>query len=176
VASLWANKDEDALRYAQLAEEFGMGPTANPDSYIVLKLRLADYDAVRPMLIGVQTMFGQPTAWVDRFLDALAFPDQVSGAVRAIATAEESRDIARKYLFGAWVYLGEADRALATALQLMHDHPSFSVEFLFSREAKVLREHPRFGELTRAIGLNRYWDQFGWPEACRKNDEEIVCH
>jgi TolB-like protein/DNA-binding winged helix-turn-helix (wHTH) protein len=175
VAHLWVDDDQQALRYAQIAEELGMGATANPDSYIVLKLRFAEYDAVRPMLIGVQTMFAQPTAWVDPLLAALTSSQQVPSAVRAIASAEESRDIARKYLFGAWLYLGETDRALATALQLMHDRPSFNVEFLFSTEAKALRSHPRFGELVRAIGLNRYWDQFGWPEMCRKNGEEIIC-
>ncbi len=175
VALLWADQDDEALRYSRLAEELGMGPTANPDSYIVLMLRSGDYDAVRPMLIGVQTMFAQPTAWVDQFLGALAVPERRAGAVRAIAGAEQARDIARKYLFGAWLYLGEIDRAMATALQLLHDRSSFSVEFLFSREAKALRQHPRFGELVREIGLNRYWDQFGWPEMCSKKGEQIVC-
>jgi len=176
VALLWVDEDQEALRYAHLAEELGMGPTANPESYIVLQLRLADYEAVRPMLIGVQTMFAQPSAWVDHFIEALASPQQLPSAVRALASVEKSRDIARKYLFGAWLYLGETDRALATALQLVHDRPSFNVEFLFTREAKALRGHPRFGELVRAIGLDRYWDQFGWPEMCRKNGEQIDCH
>ena len=176
VASMWANDDAAALRYAEIAEELGMAATANPDSFIVLKLRSADYAAVRPMLIGVQTMFAQPTQWVDPLLDALASPAQRPQAVRAVGAAQESRDIARKYLFGAWLYLGETDRALATALELMHDRPSFNVEFLFAREAQELRRHARFGELVRAIGLNRYWDQFGWPEMCRKDGERISCN
>jgi TolB-like protein len=175
VALMWADQDAEALRYSQLAAELGMGPAANPDSYIVLRMRFADYAAVRPLLIGVQTMFAQPTAWVDRLLDALQNPSARASAVTAVASAQESRDIARKYLFGAWVYLGETDRALETALQLVHDRPSFSVEFLFAKEAEALRRHRRFGELVRAIGLNRYWDQFGWPEMCRQNAQEIVC-
>jgi hypothetical protein len=176
VALMWADQDAEALRYSRLAEELGMGPAANPDSYIVLRMRFGDYAAVRPMLIGVQTMFAQPTAWVDRLLDALQVPSSRASAVTAVASVQESRDIARKYLFGAWIYLGETDRALETALQLVHDRPSFSVEFLFSKEAEALRRHRRFGELVREIGLNRYWDQFGWPEMCRQNGQEIVCH
>jgi hypothetical protein len=58
---------------------------------------------------------------------------------------------------------------------LVNDRPSFNVEFIFAREARSLRAHPRFGELIRAIGLNRYWDQFGWPDACNKEGESIVC-
>ena len=175
VASLWIDEDAEAQRYSEIADELGMGPTANPDSYIVLKLRFGDYRAVRPMLIGVQTMFARPTSWVDPLLEALASPDRRAAAVAAVASAELARDIPRKYLLGAWVYLDERDRALAAALELVNDRPSFNVEFIFSREARSLRSHPQFGELIRAIGLNRYWDQFGWPEMCEKQDEEIVC-
>jgi hypothetical protein len=64
---------------------------------------------------------------------------------------------------------------LGTALELVHDRPSFSVEFLFSREAKALRSHPRFGELLSEIGLVRYWDQFGWPDMCGRDSENVVC-
>jgi TolB-like protein/DNA-binding winged helix-turn-helix (wHTH) protein len=175
VASMWVNDDAQALHYAQVAEDLGMGPLANPDSYSVLKLRFGDYEAVRPILIGVQTMFAQPTTWVDPLLEAVRDPNRVPQAVDALARAQASRDIARKYLFGAWLYLKEPDRALATALELMHDRPNFNVEFLFSREAEGLRRHPRFGELVRALGLNRYWDQFGWPEMCHKDGEKILC-
>ncbi len=169
VASLWIDADAEALRYSLIAAELGMGPTASPDSYIVLKFRLGDYPAVRPLLIGVQTMFARPTGWVDPLLEALASPAKRPEAIEALARAEEARDIPHKYLFGAWVYVGEDERALATALKLVNDRPSFNVEFLFSREARSLRAHPRFGELVRAIGLDRYWDQFGWPDICSRS-------
>jgi TolB-like protein/Tfp pilus assembly protein PilF len=173
VASMWIDADEQAARYAQVAEELGMGPA--PDAYIVLKLRQRDYAAVRPLLIGVQTMFARPTAWVDPLLDALASPERRPQAVEALARAEAARDVPPKYLFGSWLYLGEAERAVDAGLRLVNDRPSFNVEFVFSREARELRRHPRFGELLRAIGLNRYWDRFGWPEACRQSGDTITC-
>jgi TolB-like protein/DNA-binding winged helix-turn-helix (wHTH) protein/Tfp pilus assembly protein PilF len=173
VASMWIDADDDAARYAQVAEELGMGPA--PDAYIVLKLRQRDFAAVRPLLIGVQTMFARPTAWVDPLLDALAHPDRRLQAVEALARAEAARDVPPKYLFGSWLYLGEAERAVDAGLRLVNDRPSFNVEFVFAREARELRRHPRFGELVRAIGLNRYWDRFGWPAACRKTGDTISC-
>jgi hypothetical protein len=173
VASMWIDADAEAARYAEIAEELGMG--RSPDAYIVLKLRQRDYPAVRPLLIGVQTMFAKPTAWVDPLLDALASPERRAQAVEALARAEQARDVPPKYLFGAWLYLGEAERALDAALRLTNDRPSFNVEFIFSREALPLRQHPRFGELVRAIGLHRYWDRFGWPPMCRKTGEAIAC-
>ena len=173
VASMWVDADDDAARYAKVAEELGMGPA--PDAYIVLKLRQRDYVAVRPLLIGVQTMFARPTAWVDPLLEALAEPSRRPQAVEALARAERARDVPPKYLFGSWLYLGEPERAVDAGLRLVNDRPSFNVEFVFSREARELRRHPRFGELVRAIGLNRYWDRFGWPEACRQSGDTITC-
>ena len=170
---MWIDADADAARYAQIAEELGMGRT--PDAYIVLKFRQRDYAAVRPLLIGVQTMFGKATAWVDPLLAALASPERRPQAIEALARAEEARDVPPKYLFGSWLYLGETERAVDAGLRLVNDRPSFNVEFLFSREARALRQHPRFGELVRAIGLNRYWDRFGWPEMCRQSGDTISC-
>jgi TolB-like protein/DNA-binding winged helix-turn-helix (wHTH) protein/Tfp pilus assembly protein PilF len=173
VASMWIDADDDAARYALVAEELGMAPV--PDAYTVLKLREHDYTAVRPLLVGVQTMFARPTAWVDPLLDALAHPERRSQAVEALARAEQARDIPPKYLFGSWLYLGEPERAIDAALRLVNDQPSFNVEFVFAREAQQLRQHPRFGELVRAIGLNRYWERFGWPETCRHSGDTITC-
>jgi TolB-like protein len=173
VASMWIDADQEAAHYSQVAGELGMGPA--PDAYIVLKLRQRDYAAVRPLLIGVQTMFARPTAWVDPLLDALAHPERRPQAVEALARAAQARDIPPKYLFGSWLYLGEPERAVDAGLRLVNDRPSFNVEFVFAREARELRRHPRFGELVRAIGLNRYWDRFGWPEACRQSGDAITC-
>ncbi|HEX7237134.1 MAG TPA: winged helix-turn-helix domain-containing protein [Gammaproteobacteria bacterium] len=173
VASMWIDADDDAARYVQVAEDLGMGPT--PDAYIVLKLRQRDYAAVRPLLIGVQTMFARPTSWVDPLLDALAQPERRPQAVEALARAAQARDIPPKYLFGSWLYLGEPERAIDAGLRLVNDRPSFNVEFVFAREARALRVHPRFGELVRAIGLNRYWDRFGWPETCHHSGDTISC-
>ena len=107
--------------------------------------------------------------------DALAHPEKRPQAVEALARAEDARDVPPLYLFGAWLYLEEAERAIDAGLRLVNDRPSFNVEFVFSREARALRRHPRFGELVRAIGLNRYWDRFGWPETCRQSGDTITC-
>jgi tetratricopeptide (TPR) repeat protein len=173
VVSMWIDADDEAARYSQVAEELGMGPT--PDAYIVLKFRQRDYAAARPLLLGVQTMFRRPTAWVDPLLEALAHPDRRPQAVEALARAEQSHDVPPKYLFGSWLYLGEPERAIDAGLRLVNDRPSFNVEFVFAREARELRRQPRFGELVRAIGLNRYWDRFGWPETCRHSGDTITC-
>jgi hypothetical protein len=109
-------------------------------------------------------------------LDALGSPERKPQAVDALTRAEKARDIPRKYLFGAWVYLDEPERALATALKLVNDRPSLDTQFIFSRETRSLREHPGFGGLIHELGLDRYWDRFGWPAMCMRKGEQIVCH
>ena len=71
--------------------------------------------------------------------------------------------------------LREDDRALEAALELARDPAEFSVEFLFSREARGLRQHPRFGELVAALGLDGYWDATGWPPGCQRRAGRIQC-
>jgi DNA-binding winged helix-turn-helix (wHTH) protein/TolB-like protein len=176
---MWNDEDEEAQQYAAAAADYGLGPDVEPDAYIVLRLRQHDYDAVKPMLIGGQMVIPQATPWALPLLAALRSPNDkaaVSAAVNALQTAEKAHDIYRKYLFAAWMYLGEDDRAITTGLQLVKDRPSFKAEFLFSKEASKLRRNPRFGELVREVGLIRYWDQYGWPtDFCNRVGGQVVC-
>jgi len=175
VSYMWLNRDADALQQFETARELGLGDNANREAYLVLELRLGEYDEVRSLLIGLQGMFVRPTEWIDPFLAALQDTSLKPFAVETLSRAAAERNISMLYLFGAWVYLGELDSAMEAAFELIHDPQSFLIEFLFSREAEEFRKHPRFGALLRQLGLERYWDQFGWPEMCRRDGPEIVC-
>ena len=37
-------------------------------------------------------------------------------------------------------------------------------------------ENPAFGDFIRKMGLEAYWDRFGWPSACRREGPQIACH
>ncbi len=175
VAYMWVDDDEQAWRQFELADELGMGPAANPDAYVVLMLRRGEYDKARDLLIDLQKLFARATEWIDPFIAALRDPAGRPAAREAVARAARERGISLKYLFGAWVYLGEADAAMDVAFELLHEPADFDVEFLFARETSILRRHPRFGELVAAIGLDRYWDRFGWPAMCARRGHAIEC-
>ncbi len=176
VAYMWVDDDERARRQFELADELGMGPTANPEAYVVLLLRRGEYDKARDILVDLQKLFARATEWIDPFIAALRDPAGRPAAREAVARAARERAISLKYLFGAWVYLGEADAAMNVAFELVHEPAEFDVEFLFARETSILRRHPRFGELVSTIGLDRYWDQFGWPAMCARRGPAIECH
>lgn len=143
---------------------------------MILLLRLGKYDDARSLMTGLQTVLGYGTDWIDPVLTAIQEPQYMPAAVEAVARAEQNDGISKQYLFGVWVYLNETDRALDVALELIQDRPSFNAEFLFSEESRALRSNPRFGDLVRAMGLDRYWDNFGWPKMCQREEEQIVCN
>jgi TolB-like protein len=176
VAYLWVNDDAHARTQFELADELGMGPTANPEAYLVLLLRQKQYPRAREILVGLQKLFARANVWIDPFLAALEDPARRPAAVAAVAQAVQDHSISLKYEYGAWLYLGEADRAMDAAMRLVEEPTDFEVEFLFAREAAPLRRHARFGELVSRIGLDRYWDRYGWPELCARKEDRIVCH
>ena len=175
VAHLWVDDNEAARKQFELADELGLGPSANPESHLVLLLRQGDYDGAREILIDLQRFFARATEWIDPFLAALEDPAARPVAIEALRRTAEERGISPKYLFGAWVYLGDADEAMNVAFELLHEPAEFDVEFLFARETTLLRCHPRFAELAAAIGLDRYWDVYGWPAMFPRGGEAVGC-
>jgi TolB-like protein len=176
IAYLWAGQDELARKQYALAEELGMAPQAVPEPFFILLLRSKDYETARTLMSGHQIITGRSTDWIDTVILAMQDPAQIPAAVEAVERAEQDNQISLQYLFGLWVYLGETDRAIDTALLISSDRRSFGTEVLFIDETKELRRNPRFNELVRSVGLHRYWDHYGWPEMCRRDEEEkIVC-
>jgi TolB-like protein/DNA-binding winged helix-turn-helix (wHTH) protein/tetratricopeptide (TPR) repeat protein len=163
VAYMWADDNDRARQQFDLAYELGMGPRANPEAYVVLLLRRGEYDEARDLLVDLQSLFARATEWIDPFIAALRDPANLQTAREALALAARERNVSLIYQLGAWVYLGDADEAMDVAFELLHEPAEFKVEFLFAREARILRCHPRFGELVSAIGLDTYWNRYGWP-------------
>lgn len=176
VAYMWVDDDAQARRQFELADELGMGPTANPEAYVVLLLRQGEYAKARDLLVDLQKLFARATDWIDPFIDAMQDPARRPAARKALAQAAREHGISPRYLFGAWVFLGDADAAMDVAFELLQEPSELDVEFLFARETAILRSHPRFGELVTAIGLDRYWDHYGWPAMCARQGTKIECH
>jgi TolB-like protein/DNA-binding winged helix-turn-helix (wHTH) protein len=176
VAYLWVDDDKRALQQFELARELGMDPMSNPNPYLVLLVRLGEYDKVGAILAHAQARFGGSTTWIGPLVAALVDPNARPAARAALDIAAREQSIAPQFLYGALLYLDEVDAAMTVALeQLLQKPASFDVEFLFARETAALRRDLRFGELIAAIGLDRYWDRYGWPETCARRNGAIVC-
>ncbi len=171
----WIDEDEKAYRQFELARELGLGPRANPEGYIVQLLRRGEYERARELLLDLQRAFRRASDWVDPFLAALEDPSKRPAALAALRAVAADRQISLKYLQGALLYLGDADGAITVAFDLLNEPVEFEVEFLFARENELVRRHPRFADLVRAIGLVDYWDAYGWPANCTHSGESIAC-
>ena len=175
VAYLWLDEDERAQQLFQDASLLGFGITANPGAYLISLLRAAEYARAAELLHAIQRMLGGPTDWIDPFMGAQADPARRPEAVAALNDVAAAGGIDPRFLFGAWIYLDELDRAMALAEHMAATMRVFDVEFLFARETRKFRGHPRFGALLSAIGIDRYWDAVGWPGWCRRDESGIAC-
>lgn len=176
VAYLWVDDDASAMQHFQLAGELGMNPMANPNPYLLLLMRLGELEVAGDILARVQSELGGSADWIAPFLAALRDPQARPAAREALEYAARAQAIPPQLLYGAWLYLDEIDAAMAVVSQQQVLAPArLDVEFLFARETAGLRRHPRFGELIVAIGLDQYWDRYGWPQVCARQDGAIHC-
>jgi len=176
VAYLWNDRDDLAERQFEVTRELGIRVAAQPDAYLLLLLRQGRYEQARSLALSLQKLFARPAEWLDPLLAALADPKLRPAAVEAVARAERERNISRRYALGAWLQLGEDERALRAVQELLLDPGEFEVELLFAREARGLRSQPQFGDVLSRLGLVEYWDATTWPDACRRVDGAIRCN
>lgn len=175
IAHLWADHDDEALRYFERARELGMPSASIPGAYIILLLRLGKIEEAEELLVTVQRMLGLDFYWLTPLMDGLTNPEHLHLAIEAVENAERNGDIPRLFSYGIWTYLRQKDRALEEAFELIEDRPNFNTEFLFSRESAVLRDHPKFTTLLEHIGLPVYWQEFGWADKCYPKNGSISC-
>lgn len=175
VAYLWRDEDDRARRLFEDASLLGLGMTANPGAYLISLMRAGEYERASQLLHTLQTLMGGPTDWIALLMAAQSDPAFRGKAVAAVSRAAAANGIEPRFLFGAWVYLGEHERAMDHAEYMLDSGGVFDVEFLFARENHELRAHPRFGVVLAKSGVDRYWDQAGWPAWCRRYDSGIAC-
>jgi adenylate cyclase len=176
VAYLWVNDEERAQQQFMLAGELGMDPMANPNPYLVLLMRRGEYEEVGRVLSHMQDRLGGSKFWIDPLMAAVHDPAARPAAREALGRAAREQSIAPQLLYAAWLYLDEVDAALDVVINDLSGTPArFDVEFLFARETAALRRHPRFGEVLVALGLDGYWDRYGWPASCARRNSTIVC-
>ena len=46
---------------------------------------------------------------------------------------------------------------------------------LWRSDTSAFRADPRFEALVRSAGFVEYWNEYGWPPACKQTDGKIVC-
>jgi hypothetical protein len=78
------------------------------------------------------------------------------------------------FFLNDYAMLGSLDEvfALTTAVD---DFTGNSMFQLWRTDMAHVRRDPRFVGLVKAVGLESYWDEYGWPPACQKTGGQITC-
>jgi DNA-binding winged helix-turn-helix (wHTH) protein/TolB-like protein/Tfp pilus assembly protein PilF len=174
IIHLWLGQDSEAASDMALARELGLVESSYPETRILLKLHQhADAEAA-DLLRKLQHAVNRSDEWIEPALSAYRHADQRTSAIELLDRARNSGAISSRLYFGAMVLLESPQRAMR-AFATLSSREANDVEFLFSGDAAAVRRDAGFGDFARKVGLEAYWDRFGWPGACRRDGSQIVC-
>ena len=146
-----------------------------PETRILLELHQHDDADAAEGLRHLEGALHRSDDWVEPTVDAYRHPEKRPAAIQLLDRTLASGGISTRIYFGAMVLLESPARALRAFAALPSSDINY-LELLFSVDAAAVRRDPAFGEFTRKMGLEAYWDRFGWPAACHRENSKIVCH
>jgi DNA-binding winged helix-turn-helix (wHTH) protein/TolB-like protein len=174
ILHLWLGRDADAASDAALARELGLDEVAYPETKILLKLHQHDDLEAAEDLRSLLRSLHRSDAWVDPTFNAYRHAEKRPAVLGLLDRALAAGDISPRIYFHVMVLLESPARALR-GFAALPDRGGNDLEFLFSPDAAAVRRDPAFGEFVRAMGIEAYWDRFGWPRACRRDGSQIAC-
>ena len=119
---------------------------------------------------NVQEIGSEESEELRDFLSALEDPDKVDDFLDWILNLEPTPTV---WMALDHFRLGRADRGMELALQANIDGGEWMA--FWAPDVYAIGQHPRFGELVRANGLDKFWDGYGWPSQCSRDGETITC-
>ena len=174
ILHLSLGQDTEAASDMALARELGLEETAYPETRVLLKLHQnADAEATE-LLRRLQHAVNRSDEWIAPTLDAYRHPDKRPSALALLDRAQRAGTISARLYYGAMVLLESPERAMG-AFTALSEREANDLEFLFSVDAAGVRRDPAFGAFVHRLGLDSYWDRFGWPAGCRKEGSQILC-
>lgn len=160
VILMWLDRNDESEERFRQSE--AIPHAAYAESQLVREIRQQRWDVAEQKLLDFSNARrNADTDWASVFIDALRNPEDAvlhARAVEAVELAIEKRYLTGQLEYGAWVYLGEAERAFNAAERLLEVNPqALDVEFLFASETGVLRDFDRFGEILEELQLVSFW-------------------
>jgi DNA-binding winged helix-turn-helix (wHTH) protein/TolB-like protein/Flp pilus assembly protein TadD len=175
ILHLWLGRDADAENDAALARELGLDEVAYPETKILLKLHQHDDQEAADDLRTLLHALHRSDTWVGPTIEAYRHPEKRPTVIQLLDRTLAAGEVSPRIYFGAMVLLESPARALRGFAALPHRGGN-DLEFLFSVDAAAVRRDPAFGEFIRNMGIETYWDRFGWPRACHREGSQITCH
>ncbi|HVN43481.1 MAG TPA: hypothetical protein VMT50_11905 [Steroidobacteraceae bacterium] len=176
---LASGNDDQALHFAKLAEQLGLGEHHHGVEASVA-LRRGQWPQAKRLLDEEPDLPPPVRARIGLFVDAVADPAARPAAVAALRSLDP-KVIRQTDLLEPYLRLGQVDLVYQLLLDsLDRDHlawvRSWDLSHAWSPEGRPLRADARFAQLTERIGMIDYWKQYGFPDGCRPDAHApIVC-
>jgi len=79
------------------------------------------------------------------------------------------------FFLNDYAMLGRLDDVFELTTDV-NDFTGNSMFQLWRSDMAHVRGDPRFVDLVKSVGLESYWDEYGWPSDCQKTNGQITCH
>jgi adenylate cyclase len=178
-AYLLRGDDQQAARYAKLAEDLGLTNKGSgvPAMIAMRQRRWDDAKALFAHQDMPEKLKPLVADWVDAVADPARRPQMIAAMRRVDPDVVEQDDLLMPYL-----QLGEVDIVYEIMFDALDRNRmtwahKWDVMNTWAAESEAFRRDPRFPELARRMGLVDYWKQYGFPDACRagSGDVAVVC-
>jgi TolB-like protein/Tfp pilus assembly protein PilF len=166
---LQRGEDEQALRYAQLARELGLG-SGHDGIAATVAMRRGDWDEAKRLLLQQTKVPEELRPMLGPFVDAIRDPAKRPAIVTYLRAVDPK--VAKQVdLIQPYLQLGQTGLVLDILEEsLVEDRLAWTQQWdllhLWSPDARALRKDPRFPELVQRLGLVDYWKQYGYPDDC----------
>lgn len=173
ITYFWVSELEAAKRYFDIANAMDQDSPIHDLAYALYLIRTDDITAARGYTKSGLEKYGFESSWVDPVFDGIEDPELKPQSIAIVTQLEADGRLAKYIVLALWALLGDADRAMATALSIEGIGQQFETGFevMFSDELKILRDHEDFPRLLDEIGLTDYWARVG----CELTDGRVHC-
>jgi TolB-like protein len=184
-----SGRDADALRFANLAVTLGVDAAGRRPQqlFATLAARAGRYDEAAERMISALSAEARAAGAENTvrlvhaaFGDSAKWP-AANASLRTMTARLQPQDWVVKVWSMDWhAGLGDLDAAFALAEQLRvqfaEQAPIAAWSWLWSPELSAFRKDPRFQAFTTRLGLMKFWETYGPPDACELQGGKLTCH
>jgi TolB-like protein len=165
---------EESLLQAQRSVDLGMRVSAI--AMYIYHIQRREWDAAIASEEASLRDRGIDPVFLRPLVDAIRDPRRIPAAVAKTAAVADTTPALVTVLPSLYYDLADPNPAFdAVDVMIPQGTGLYALWRMWEPQFTHLRNHPRFRDLARRMGLVEYWREFGWPDLCRPEGDSFVC-